>query len=203
MKQERILISEDKRETRNQVSDITNKLIPQLDIIKKRYSELRAGEFTSDILEAIQSMDITQVKETIYAKLRSQVTGTMLDDVLIKQASTKVNAICTEIEVLHDTCCFYLITHVALDNGTFYIPDEALESIREENRTYVHSDKGKELYKAHKDAAKALTKLYAMASYNLPGSINGLMTLFDISDNGTTVVPIEQDYEAYQYSRQK
>ena len=50
MKQERILISEDKRGTRNQVSDITNKLIPQLDIIKKRYSELRAGEFTSDIL---------------------------------------------------------------------------------------------------------------------------------------------------------
>lgn len=90
-------------------------------------------------------MDITQVKETIYAKLKDQVTGTMLDDVLIKQASTKVNAICAEIEALHDTGSYYLITHVAFSDGAFYIPDEALESIREENRTYVHSDKGKEL----------------------------------------------------------
>lgn len=202
MKQERILISEDKREVRNQVSDITGKLIPRLDVIKKLYTELRAGEFTPDVLEAIQSMNITQIKEVIYAKLRSQVTGTMLDDILIKQASTKVNAICAEIEVLHDTSSFYLITHVAFDNGTFCIPDEALESIREENRTYVHSDKGKELYKAHKNAAKALSKLYSMAKDNITGNVNGLMALFEISDD-ETVIPTEQDYEVYQYARNK
>lgn len=195
MKQEKILISEDKREIRKQVSDITEKLIPQLNIIKKRYSELRAGEFTSDILEAIQSMDITHVKETIYAKLRSQVTGTMLDEILIKQASTKVNAICNEVEVLHDMSSCNLIAHISFRDGTFYVSDEALNVIREENRTYVHSDKGKALYKAHKEAAKALNKFYALAQGTIT-TLPELMNTFDISDE-KKIITAEQDYEFY------
>lgn len=201
MKQEKILISEDKREIRKQVSDITEKLIPQLDIIKKRYSELRAGEFTSDILEAIQSMDITQMKETIYSKLRKQATGTMLDDVLIKQASTKVNAICTEVETLHDIGSCNLITHISFRDGTFYISDEALKAIREGNRTYVHSDKGKALYKAHKEAAKALNKFYALAQGTIT-TLPELMNTFDISDE-KKIITAEQDYEFYWSVRNK
>lgn len=201
MERKRILISEDKVGIATSLGIIKNKIIPLLENIDKSVRILRAGGFTTDLLDAIQSNDIDLVREALYNRIKGLLNGNIMDETVIRQAYPKVEAIIEVVLKLFDLNELDLLDCVSFNDGSFSIKEESTEAIKEENRIYVYSSKGKQLYEAHKEAAEALNRFYSLAKDNIFGEIQGLLDKFEIEDGN--IIPTSEDYEAYTYSKNK
>jgi hypothetical protein len=74
-----------------------------------------------------------------------------------------------------------------------------LQNLKESHSVYTITEKGIELYKAHKKAAEALNGFYQLGKANINSFKIGDMFEINEEDN---VVPIVQYYDLFKYARE-
>lgn len=201
MMKEKILISEDTAEINARLNEIKRNVIPQLEIVKKAFEQLRVGTLTASRLKSLLLDDWRILRSELAKEMAELNDNAMLEQVIQKQIKISLEFLGTKLQEFSESGSAYLKYYMSIDEeGKFFVPDESMAELKDMSRVYVASAKGLELYDAHKAAAKALNDFYALVKEDMTANINSIINLFDISEDGT-VIPTEQDYERYAYAK--
>lgn len=180
--QDPVFVHMNKGEIERQLQLIQNVFIPILNRIKKEFLKLEIGPFNDQFLEDILFNDFRLIK--------SQVSAKKLSGLLI--ACKELNhPERFELEILKD---FPSIDEA----GEIVLTDEAVQALREFNSIYAITQRGVELFRAHKAAAEALNEFYQLAKENIDPTPESLAELFLFDPEGK-VIPAPKEYDLFNY----
>jgi hypothetical protein len=179
---EPVFVHLDKGEFERQLHLIEKILIPILTRIKKEFMKLDIGPFNNQYLDDILFNDCRLIK--------SQVKANKLSELIIacKELQQPERF---ELEILKD---FPNVDEA----GEIVLTDEAIGSLQEFNSIYTITERGAELFRAHKAAAIALNSFYQLAKENIEPTTESLADLFLFSNKGE-IIPAPREYDLFRY----
>lgn len=179
---EPVFVHLDKGEFERQLHLIEKVLIPILAGIKKEFLKLNLGPFNNQYLDDVLFNNCILIKSQAP---RKQLSG------LLNAVKELEHPERFELEILKD---FPSIDEA----GEIVLTDEAIEALREFNSNYVLTQRGAELFRAHKAAAIALNSFYQLAKENIEPTTESLADLFLFSNKGE-IIPAPREYDLYRY----
>lgn len=158
----KILIKEDSTAIETDLHVIEQTCFPAIEKIQKRYLEFNLGELTSELLHDAIFNNSTEI-EKLFTKQADQDTAKVKNPVLrsnlmngIKEAVIDFRLSVNSIVTL---CDRNLLKLIRIEGNVPLLNDENIEKLKELHRSYI-SEKEKELYDLHQNAASAMNDLW-------------------------------------------
>jgi hypothetical protein len=150
--------------------------------MKDEFRKLNIGPLSDEYLNDMLFHDCRLIK--------SQVKGNKLSGLL--------NA-CKELRYPLRFELDVLLDFISVDeNENIVLTDEAIKSLRDFHSIYAITNRGAELFRAHKAAATALNEFYQLAKENIGPTIEDLTELFYINHEGK-ITPAPREYDLFRY----
>lgn len=177
-----VFVHLDKGEFERQLHLIEKVLIPILNRMKDEFRKLDLGPLPDEFLNDMLFHDCRLIK--------SQAKGNKLSG-LLKACKELRFPIRLELDILLD--------FISLDeNENIVLTDEFIQSLRDFHSIYAMTERGAELFRAHKAAAEAIDKFYQLAKENIGSTIEDLAELFYIDHEGK-ITPAPREYDLFRY----
>lgn len=176
MEKERILIKED-RELLNKICRDLPEYITLLNKVKESYEKLELGEFSQKVFNDILSKGPEKTLDKFHSNLivqfnNAKITSSILRSNMIAETNPIQNEFRNAVTDLKSFKPYniknyignrydYIKLHqITYENGRFFISDENEENILEQScRTYLESDRDKELFEKTKAFANTYKEL--------------------------------------------